>query len=88
MSQKGQMSQPAKTQNENTEDYDKILENSSDDSSTADFKIPSPRQSKSDVEEKYIDDAMSSLSHVSDIKVSNAPGKQEYGKGKGREKYF
>ena len=33
-----------------------------------------------DIEEKYVDDDMSSLSHVSDIKVSNAPEKHEFAK--------
>ena len=33
-----------------------------------------------DIEEKYVDDDMSSLSHVSDIKVSNAPAKHEFAK--------
>ena len=47
--------------------------------STKDFEIPRPRQSISDVEENYVD-GMSSLSHVSDITISKAPGKQEYGK--------
>ena len=43
------------------------------------FKTPPPR-TISDVEENYVVDDMSSLSHVSDIKVSSAPGKQEYAK--------
>ena len=33
-----------------------------------------------DIEENYVDDDMSSLSHVSDIKVSNAPQKHEFAK--------
>ena len=40
---------------------------------------PQPR-TISDVDENYIDDEMSSLSDVSDMKVSNAPPRYEYGK--------
>ena len=47
--------------------------------STTGLKIPKPR-SISEVDENYIFDDMSSLTDVSDIKVSNAPRKHEYGK--------
>ena len=40
---------------------------------------PQPR-TLSDVEENFIDDCMSSLTTVSDIKVSNAPRKHKYAK--------
>ena len=39
-----------------------------------------PRRTISDVEENYIVDDMSSLSHISDIKASNAPQKHRFAK--------
>ena len=39
-----------------------------------------PRRTISDVEEKYVVDDMSSFTNFSNIKVSNAPQKHEYGK--------
>ena len=43
------------------------------------ISIPKPR-TLSDVEENYIEDDMSSLTNISDIEVSNAPRRHEYGK--------
>ena len=46
-----------------------------------DSTISNKSSSKStDVDEKYVVDDISSLSDISDIEVSNAPGKHEYGK--------
>ena len=46
-----------------------------------DSTIPTRQQRTiSDVEENYVEDDMSSLSQITDIKVSNAPQKHEYGK--------
>ena len=41
---------------------------------------PKPRTLSDDVEEEFIDDCMSSLTNVSNIKVSNAPRKHEFAK--------
>ena len=43
------------------------------------ISIPQPR-TISDVEENFIEDDMSSLTNVSNIKISNAPRRHEYGK--------
>ena len=65
------------------------------DATSAPFLVPEPpslsgiidstissssSKATTDVEEKYIEDDMSSLSNVSDIKVSNGPRMHEYGK--------
>ena len=42
--------------------------------------IDSSSKTSTDIEEKYIVDDMSSLTNISDMKVSNAPQKHEYGK--------